>query len=123
MTSSFTMHYAPLIVKRPESRMVSSPNLFLFLAYSFMGEMGEEGDQPFKFDQLEDQQGYPGLAVKKESYDRNGELESTEVTKSMETQKTDPARYQLPVTDPPLEETDSPFDQMPTDMPVMPPGY
>jgi hypothetical protein len=80
---------------------------------------GEEGDQPFKFAQLEEEQGYPGFAVKKELYDDYGELESIEIVKAVETQETDPDKYQLPA-DPPLKETDSPFDDMPTDMPGMP---
>ncbi|MFC1683780.1 hypothetical protein ACFL0G_06215 [Candidatus Zixiibacteriota bacterium] len=81
---------------------------------------GDEGDQPFKLGQIDEQQGYPGLAVKKEIYDDYGELEAIEIVKSVETQESDPAKYQLPTTDPPLEETESPFDQMPTDMPGMP---
>jgi len=83
---------------------------------------GEEGEQPFQFGQLEEEQGYPGFAVKRETYDRDGELESVEMTESVETQETDLTRYQLPITDPPLEEIDSPFDEMP-DRPQMPPGY
>ena len=84
---------------------------------------GEEGDQDFTFGPLEEQQGYPGFAVKKETYNSYGELESTEMTKSVETQETDLSKYQLPTTDPPMEETKNPFDDMPTGMPTMPPGY
>lgn len=83
----------------------------------FMGQ--DKGDQPFKFAQLEEQQGYPGFAVRRDTYNQYGEIESTEITKSVETQKTDPSKYQLP-TDPELEETESPFEQMPS---AMPPGF
>jgi hypothetical protein len=87
----------------------------------FMGEfMGQdESGQGFKFAQLEEEQGYPGFAVRKDTYNQYGEKESSEITKVVETQKTDPTKYQLP-TDPELEETESPFEQMPGGMP---PGF
>jgi hypothetical protein len=81
---------------------------------------GEEGGGPFDIAHIEEEQGYPGVAVKKETYDRNGALESTEMLKELKTEESDPDNYRLPKK-PPLEETDSPFDEMPTDMPEMPP--
>jgi hypothetical protein len=83
---------------------------------------GEEGGGPFDITQLEEEQGYPGVAVKRETYDRNGDLESTEILKELKTEESTPANYQLP-SEPPMEETEGPFDEMPTDMPEMPAGF
>ena len=72
----------------------------------------DEDDQGFGFGGLEGEQGYPGFAVKREIYDGYGDLKSTEIATTVETQKTDPSKYQLS-TDPELEETQSPLQGMP----------
>ena len=68
----------------------------------------DEDDQGFGFAGLEGEQGYPGFAVKRELYDGYGDLESTEIATTVETQQTDPSKYRLP-TNPELNETQGPF--------------
>ena len=91
----------------------------------FAGGFMEEGDGPFNFSQVEEEQGYPGLPVIVKIFGDDEELESTQTLKELKTEDSDPNTYGLPSTKPPLEPTDSPFDEMPDrpQMPPMPPGY
>jgi hypothetical protein len=75
----------------------------------FMGKDNKESG--FKFSQMEDKQGYPGMAVRKDTYDRYGENESSEITRIVEKQKTDPSRYKLPDNQK-LKKGKSPFEEM-----------
>jgi hypothetical protein len=86
---------------------------------------GDEGEGPFNFAQVEEEQGYPGLPVIVKIFGDDEELESTQTLKELKTEESDADTYGLPATDPPLQETDSPFDEMPDrpQMPPMPPGY
>jgi hypothetical protein len=86
---------------------------------------GEEGEGPFNFSQVEEEQGYPGLPVIIKIFGDDEELESTAMLEELETEESNPDNYGLPATDPPLEPTNSPLDEMPDmpSMPDMPPGY
>jgi|GEM_PF-2343154 len=106
---------------------VDESYLGVFADFSeFAGGFMEEGDGPFNFSQVEEEQGYPGLPVIVKIFGDDEELESTQTLKELKTEESDPDTYGLPITDPPLDPTKSPMDEMPTDMPGMPnmpPGY
>jgi len=93
---------------------ISEADLKIFDEFQeFMGGFMGMGNKQtgFNFAQIEDMQGYPGFAVRKEVYGRNGKMESLEITKIVEKQKSDPSLYKLSDTKN-LKKVKSPFEEM-----------
>jgi hypothetical protein len=93
---------------------ISESDLKIFSEFQeFMeGLMGEDGkESSFKFAQVEEEQGYPGLAVRKDQFDRNGKRKASEFVRVVEKQEANPAKYRLPDTQE-LKKIESPFEEM-----------